>query len=230
MFHPEDASSLPAPSSLTPIDFHEEGGSSLTFSQASDDGFVARVNEAFDSASGKPFAKENLRWATRWLHFRGLIMSEVITGSESTLAQQIVRYLRNKVPHGFRLCMSDGNTVALKGVLLLVAIAHLYVVRIVIFSTRRKPVEISPDTGIVHHTVALLSHHDSILSVGGWYPLEMAKNWVKRIATVHMTLTPPMASPAAVWRPQGAAPKWKAPANYTSVSDDTLRDLLRSVM
>jgi len=191
---------------------------------------VARVNEAFDSASGKPLAKENLRRATRWLHFRGLVVSELIAGSEPTLAQQIVRYLRNEVLHGFRLCMSDGNTVVLKGVLLLVAIAHLYAVRIVIFSTRRKPVEISPDTGRECHTVALLNHQDSILSTGGWYPLELAKNWVKRIATPHMTFTPPMASPAAVQRPQGAAPKRRAPANYASISDDTLRDLLRLVM
>jgi len=44
------------------LDFREEGGlgPSLTFSQAFDNEFVARVNKAFDSASRKPFAKENL--------------------------------------------------------------------------------------------------------------------------------------------------------------------------
>src|SRR5438067_2417149 len=85
------------------LDFHEEGGPSLTFSQASDDELASRVKEAFDSASGKPFAEENFQRATKWLHFRGLVMSELIAGSEPTLAQQIVRYLRNKAPHGFCL-------------------------------------------------------------------------------------------------------------------------------
>ena len=63
------------------------------------------------------------------------------------------------------------------------------------------------------YTVAFLRHQDSILSVGEWYPLELAKNWVKQIATAHVTMTstPPMASPAAVKRPQyqGAAPNIK---------------------
>ncbi|CAG8734216.1 3224_t:CDS:2, partial [Ambispora leptoticha] len=35
-------------------------------------------------------------------------------------------------------------------------------------------------------------------------------------------------SPAAAKRPQEAAPKQKVPANYALISDDTLRDLLRS--
>src|SRR5262249_11468242 len=155
-----------------------EGGPSLTFSQASNDEFVSRVNKTFDSAVGKPFAKENLQRATRWLHFRGLVISELIAGSEPTLLQQIVRYLRNEAPHGFRLCMPDGNTVVLKGILLLVAIAHLYAIRIVIFSTRRKPIEVVPPTNGECYTLAFLRHQDSILSVGGWYPLELAKNWV----------------------------------------------------
>ena len=46
------------------------------------------------------------------------------------------------------------------------------------------------------YTVAFLRHQDSILSVGEWYPLELAKNWVKQIATAHVTMTstPPMDS------------------------------------
>ena len=188
------------------------------------------MKEAFNSASGKPFAKENLRRATRWLHFQGLVVSELITGSEPTLAQQIVRYLRNEAPHGFRLRMPDGNTVVLKGLLLLVAISHLYAIRIVIFSTRRKPIEIVPPTNGGCYTAALLRHQDSILSVGEWYPLGLAGNWVERTPSVHMLPTPLMASPAAVKRPQGAAPKRKAGANYASISDDLLKNLLRIVM
>jgi len=212
------------------LDFREEGGPSLTFSQASDDEFVSRVNEAFDSASSIPFAKENFRHAKKWLHFRGLVVSELSAESEPILAQQVVRYLRNEAHHGFRLRMPDGNTVVLKGLILLIAIAHLYSIRIVVFSTRRKPVEIGRDTDRKCHTIALLRHQDSILSVGGWYPLELAKNWVKRTATVRVTFKPSMASPAAVQRPQGAAPKRKVSANYAAIGDDTLRDLLRSVM
>src|SRR5438309_33284 len=51
--HPEDASSLPTLSQTPSIaiqgvlDIREEDGPSLTFSQASDDEYVARVNEAF---------------------------------------------------------------------------------------------------------------------------------------------------------------------------------------
>jgi len=153
-----------------------------------------------------------------------------MSGSEPTLAQQIVRYLRNEVLHGFRLCMSDGNTVILKGVLLLIAIAHLYEIQIIIFSTRKKPVEIAPPTNGIRYTVALLRHQDSILSVGEWYPLGLAQNWIKQTATVRMTSTIPMASPAAVKRPPGAAPKKKVPANYASISNDTLKGLLQLVM
>ena len=220
---------MPTPSSLTPLDFHKEGGPSLTFSKASDDEFVVRVNEAFNSASGKPFAKENLEQAKRWLHFQGLVISEATTESEPTLAQQIVQYLRNEAPHGFSLCMPDGTTLVLKGLLLLVAIAHLYAIRIVIFSTRRKPIEIVPPTNGGHYTVAFLRHQDSILSVGGWYPLELAKNWVKRASTTRTSHTI-MVSPPAIKRLEGAAPKRKRPANYKSISDDLLKDLLSNIM
>ncbi|CAG8660720.1 9443_t:CDS:2, partial [Paraglomus occultum] len=229
------------------LDFREEGHPSLgtscvqfatatrpmelNFPQApknSESELAARVSEAFGAAAGRPFAKENLERAKRWLHFRGLVISETTTGSEATLAQQIVQHLRHEIPHGFRLYTLDGNPIIPKGLLLLVAIAHYYAIRIVIFSTRCKPIEITPNE--FSYTVALLRHQDSILSVGGWYPLELAKNWVERTPSVHMTPTPLMASPAAVKRPQGAAPKRKLPANYASISDDTLKDLLRIVM
>lgn len=240
-----DTSSLPLAFNQTQsaliqgvLDFREEGGPSLTFTQAyereqlleGNGEFVARVNEAFSSASGKPFAKEALRKARRWLHFRGLVTSEATAGSELTLAQQIVRYLRNEAFHGFRLCMSDGNTIILKGILLLVAIAHLHEVRIVIFSTRRKPVEIIPDTWRGCLTVAFLNHQDSILSVGTWYPLGLAQNWVKRTATIHKSTLMPMTSPPAIQISSGAAPKRKARADYKSINDNTLKNLLRIVM
>jgi hypothetical protein len=223
VLHSEDALSL-AWGSLV---FCEKGGPSIGFQQPSDDDFLARVNEAFGSASGQPFAKENLHQATRWLHFRGLVVSEATSRSG---AHQIVKYLTNETPHGFHLRMPDGQTIVPKGLLLLVAIAHIYAIRVVIFSTRRKPIEIVPATDGGCSTVALLRHQDSILSVGEWYLLEPAKNWIKQIATAQPTFTPPMTSPAAVQRPQGAAPKRKVPANYASIGDDTLRDLLRSVM
>jgi hypothetical protein len=184
------------------------------------------VNEAFDLAGGKPFAKENLCKARRWLHFHGL----VVCGSKCTPAQQIVQFLRNEVPHGFHIHMSNGNSVVLKGVLLLVAIAHLYAIRIVVFSTRRKPVEIGPDRSSRRPTVALLRHQDSILSEGSWYPLEVAKNWVKRMATARTSHTTAMVSPFATKRPEGAAPKRKVKANYQSINDELLKDLLSNLM
>ena len=222
------------------VDFHEEGGPSLDFSQEEQDSknaFTARVNEALDYASGRPFANENLRQATKWLHFRGLAICEATTESEPTLSQQrIVQYLRNKAPHGFHLWMPNGKMVVPKGILLLVAIAHLYTIRIVVFSTRKKPVEIIPDAGKeCYTTVTFLSHQDSILSVGEWYPLGLAQDWIKPTATVnistdHMSTDMLMVSPPAIKRPEGMAPKQKAPVDYKSISDDTLKNLLRVVM
>lgn len=126
-------------------------------------------------------------------------------------------------PHGFCLRMPDGNTVILKGILLLVAIAHLYAIRIVIFSTRRKPIEIVPPTNGWCYTVAFLRHQDSILSVGEWYPLELAKNWVKRAATICTSHTT-VASPA-IKRPEGAAPKRKM-INRLVTTYDLLSDIM----
>ena len=122
------------------LDFREEGSLVLNFSQAlknSKSELTSRINKAFGSASDKPFFKENLRRVTRWLHFWGLVVFEPIAGGEPTLAQQIVQYLRNEALHEFRFRLFDGSIVVLKGLLLLVAIAHLYVIRIVVFSTRR---------------------------------------------------------------------------------------------
>lgn len=188
---------------------------------------AARMSEAFGAAAGRPFAKENLEQAKRWLHFRGLVISET-TGSEVTLAQQIVQHLRHKIPHGFRLYILDRNPIILKGLLLLVAIAHYYAIRIIIFSTRCKPIEITPNR--FSYTAALLRHQDSILSVGEWYPLGLAGNWIKRTATVHMDMVTLMDSPPAIQRSKGVAPKRKLSANYALISDDILRDLLHRVM
>ena len=157
-------------------------------------------------------------------------MSKFTAGREPTLGEQISRYLNSEVPHGFRLHMPNGNIVIPKGLLLLVAIIHLYAIRVVIFSTRKKPVEIGSGRDRTCHTVALLRHQDSILSEGAWYALELAKNWVKRTATIHMDMVTSMVSPPAIKRSQGAAPKRKVPADYASIGDDILRDLLRSVM
>ena len=137
---------------------------------------MLRINEAYDSASGKPFAKENLQKATNWLHFQGLVVSELVSGNKPTLAQQIVQYLKNEADHGFRLCTSDGNIIIPKGILLLVAIAHLHPIRIVVFSTRKKPIEIVSNTRKECYTIVLLSHQDSILSIGTWYSLELAQS------------------------------------------------------
>lgn len=90
----------------------------LNFPQAlknSESELAARVSEAFDAATGRPFAKENLERAKRWLYFRGLVISETTTGSKATLAQQIVQHLRYEVPHGFRLYTLDGNPIIPKG-------------------------------------------------------------------------------------------------------------------
>ena len=70
--------------------FYEENGPNLTFSESfNDDEFILRVNEAFDSTSGKPFAKENLKQVTKWLHFQGLVVSKLTAGREPTPEQQI---------------------------------------------------------------------------------------------------------------------------------------------
>ena len=65
--------------------------------------------------------------------------------------------------------------------------------------------------------------------MGEWYPLELAKNWVKRAATTRTSQTT-MVSPPAIKRPEGAAPKRKPQANYKSISDDLLKDLLSDIM
>ena len=164
-----------------------------------------------------------------WLKFQGLAVCETTTASKPTLPQQIVKYLRNESPHGFHLHMPDGNNISLKGVLLLVAIAHLYEIRIVVFSTRRKPVEIIPSTSRVCNTIALLWHWDSILSIGAWYPLGPAQNWIKQTPKIYTNPIAAMDSPPAVKREQGAASKRKARANYNSISDDILKDSLKAV-
>jgi hypothetical protein len=178
-------------------------------------------------AFGKPFAKENLQKSKNWLRFQGLV---VASENKPTLAQQIVQYLRNKADHGFRLCLSNGNNVVPKGLLLLVSIACLYSIKIVVFSTRKKPVEIVTNTRKDCYTIALLRHQDSILSEGAWYTLESAKNWVKREATVQMDMVTSIVTPPAIQRPQGVAPKRKKPADYKSINDDTLKNLLYVVM
>ena len=136
---------------------------------------MSRVNKSFDSACGKLFSKENLKQARKWLHFRGLVVSEFIAGSKPTLAQQIVKYLRNEAFHGIELLMPNGSTIIPKGILLLVAIANTYAIRMVIFSTRKKPLEIIPSTSNVCYTVAFLHHQDSILSIGEWYSLGLVQ-------------------------------------------------------
>lgn len=191
---------------------------------------MSRVNEAFDSAFGKPFSKENLQQARKWLHFRGLVVSECIAGSKPTLAQQIVQYLKNKSFHGFQLKMPNGSTVVPKGILLLVAIADLYKIRIVVFSTRRKPVEILANTTEACYTIALLRHQDSILSEGAWYPLDLAQNWTKQIPTVHMSTSTPMVSLPATQRSKGTALKRNARVDYKSISDNILKENLHIVM
>src|SRR5207244_3874636 len=92
--------------------------------------------------------------------------------------------IRNEAPHGFSLCMTCGNIIALKGILLLVAITYHYSIKLIIFSTHKKPIEITPNTTC--HMVALC-HQDSILSIGAWYLLGLAKNWIKRTASACMT-------------------------------------------
>ena len=217
------------PSPLEPLTFHEEGGPSLTLSEACDNEFMSRVDGAFNAAFGKPIAKENLKKAKNWLRFHGLAVCETITASKPTLAQQIVQYLRNTASHGFRFWMPNGSSISLKGVLLLVAIAQLYNIRIVVFSTRRKPLEIISNTSQVCYTIALLWHQDSILSIGAWYPLGPAQNWTKQIPTVHMSTSTPMVSLPATQRLE-TAPKRNARVNYKSISDDTLKNLLHIVM
>jgi hypothetical protein len=49
--------------------------------------------------------------------FRGLVVSEHITGSKPILAQKIEQYLNNKALHGFRLHMPNGKIVIPKGLL-----------------------------------------------------------------------------------------------------------------
>lgn len=219
---------MPNPSLLEPYTFHEEGGPSLTLSEDCDNEFMSRVDGAFNATFGKPIAKENLKKAKNWLHFHGLAVCETTTASKPNLAQHIVRYLRNEA-HGFQLRMPNGSSIFLKGVLLLVAIVHLYNIRIVVFSTRRKPLEIIANTSKVCCTIALLWHQDSILSIGAWYPLGPAQNWSKRPAKRYTQPIAAMGSPPAVKRQQGAASKKKARANYTSISDDILRDSLKAV-
>jgi hypothetical protein len=217
-----------------PYFIKQENGQELNFPKVSqvqlleNNEFTSRVNEALSSASGKPFANENLQRAKNWLYFRGLSVSEIATETEPTLAQQIVQYLRGEILHGFYLCTLDGNTVILKGLLLLVVIAHYYSIRITIFSTRSKPIQIVPNG--FNYTVALLRHQDSILSTGAWYPLGLAENWVKRAASARATPIAAMVSPPAIQRSQDAAPKRKAAANYKSISDDILRENLHTVM
>ena len=190
------------------------------------------MNEALDFADDKPFANENLPKARKWLRFRGLVVCEITAGS-MTLSQQIVQYLNNKVPHRFRLRVAGGNTVVPKGILLLVAIAHLYAIRIIVFSTRRKPVVIPPqDTEEQCRTIAILNHKDSILSIGEWYPLGLDQDWIRPTAAMPAmpaSTDTAIISPPAIQRPKGEAPKRKAPVDYKSISDDTLKNLLRVV-
>jgi hypothetical protein len=195
---------------------------------SSEASFKARISEAFDTAAGKPFSKENLKKAKKWLHFRGLVVPED-TESEPSLGQQIVQCLRGEVSHGLYLCAPDGSTVVPKGLLLLVAIARYYAIEITVFSTRSKPIVIAPEADRDHHTAALLRHQDSILSVGEWHPLCPAKNWVKQAPTIHAGHTAAMISPPAVKRPEGAAPKRSRRGDYKSIGDDKLKGSLFAV-
>ncbi|CAG8476917.1 7772_t:CDS:1, partial [Paraglomus occultum] len=108
-------------------------------------------------------------------------------GNEPTLAQKIVRYLKNKVPRGFRLCIPDGNTVVLKGIILLVAIAYLYTIQVVIFSTRRKPIEL-------YHlqTGYTMQPHSYIIKIQ-FYPWESGAAGGHNTYTSHTTMVSPPA-------------------------------------
>jgi hypothetical protein len=189
-----------------------------------------RVREAYDAAANKPFSQENLGRAKRWLRFRGLAVDETATKSDPTVAQQIVRYLRGEVTHGFHLYMPGGHTVALKGLLLLVAIARCYDIEIIVFSTRRKPIQIIPATNKMRYTAALLRHQDSILSLGAWYPLGLAENWTKKPPTIRTSHVLPMTSPPATQRPPGQPPKRQPPVDYKSIGANTFTNALYAVM
>ena len=112
------------------LKFHEEGGKTLTVSQYQYDEFESRVEDAIMSACGKPFSMENLQAARNWLHFRGLIISELHENSGPTLAQQIVTILRSGTQHSFRLWLSNEKVVPIKGILLLVAITQIYPIKV----------------------------------------------------------------------------------------------------
>jgi hypothetical protein len=118
------------------------------------------------------------------------------------------------------------------GTLLLITIARLYTIKIVVFSTRKKPLEIIPDAEKeCKWTVAILSHQDSALSVGQWYPLGLAVGWVKQPARVREDTDKWRVSPPAIKRTEGMAPKRKKnTASYKSIDIDTLKNALRIVM
>ena len=76
-----------------------------------------------------------------------------------------MQYLKNEADYEFCLYTFNGNIIIPKEILLLVAIAHLHLIRIVIFSTRKKLIEILSISKECY-IIALLSHKDSILSIG----------------------------------------------------------------
>ena len=222
--------------------FREKDGQRLTCSQSDidqDTVFKTRVKDAFNSAGGKPFAMENLNKARRWLLFHGLDICEATANSEPTLSQQIVQCLRpaednkdNKnAHHAFHLKLPNGRLFTPKRLLLLITIARLYTIKIVVFSTRKKPLEIVPDAEKeCKWTVAILSHQDSVLSVGQWYPLGLAVGWAKQPASVRKATDELMDSPPAIKRTEGTAPKRKNAVSYKSIGIDTLKNALRIVM
>jgi len=161
----------------------------------------------------------------KWVNvaFNSALASTRNKSGPGPLAQQIVQYLKNKALHRFRLCMPDGKTVILKGILLLVAIAHLCL----LFFPH---VENHPrHRQRTSYSCILESSGLNIISRG------MVPTWTGRklgqvnscsICDLHSTND----LSTAVKRPQGTAPKQKTLANYASIGDDTLRDLLQSVM
>lgn len=207
---------------------YTENGTDLVFPREDTSELETRINEAFEFASNKPIANENLRKTKRWLYFQGLTISETIVENTPTLTQQIVQYLKNEISHGFNLCSSNGTNIVLKGILLLIAIAYYYNIKIIIFSSRKKPLKIVPKK--TTYTIALLYHQDSILSIGMWYPLGLVKNWTKRTAKVPMDYITVVNSLPAILRPENSAKKRKKRADYKSIGDNTLKRILNIVM
>lgn len=122
-----------------------------------DSGLRQRLYNAYQKACNYNAAQENLKKTVRFLRRHGVAIDREAAEDQSGL----ISTLNGKRKHDVTMQL-EGSAVPLRGIPLLVAIAYLYNVEIVYFSTRKRARIIRPPE--YKRTVGVLQHVDSFMN------------------------------------------------------------------